>query len=82
LYFIVQQVLLEIIDDFIENTSRSACVLARHRASDVLSSGDVLLHLGRCPVSQPGLRDSHVCHRLQRQILLHALSLFLQTGTG
>lgn len=43
----VEDVLLELADDFVEATVRAACLSARHRHSAVVEARDVQLHLER-----------------------------------
>ncbi|XP_049843998.1 transcription initiation factor TFIID subunit 12-like [Schistocerca gregaria] len=43
----VEDVLLELADDFVEATVRAACLSARHRRSAVVEARDVQLHLER-----------------------------------
>lgn len=43
----VEEVLLDIADDFIENVVSSACAIAKHRNSSTLDVGDVKLYLER-----------------------------------
>ena len=42
----VEEVLLQIADDFIENVINSSCQIAKHRKSNTLDVKDVQLHLG------------------------------------
>lgn len=43
----VEEVLLNIADDFIENVITASCQLAKHRKSNTLDVKDVQLHLGK-----------------------------------
>lgn len=42
----VEELLLQIADDFIENTVNAACLLAKHRKVTKVEVKDVQLHLG------------------------------------
>lgn len=44
----VEEVLLQIADDFIENVINSSCQIAKHRKSNTVEVKDVQLHLGEC----------------------------------
>lgn len=43
----VEELLLQIADDFIENTVNAACLLAKHRKVPKVEVKDVQLHLGK-----------------------------------
>lgn len=42
----VEEVLLQLADDFVETTVNTACLLAKHRHSNTIEVKDVQLHLG------------------------------------
>lgn len=43
----VEELLLQIADDFVENTVNAACLLAKHRKNPKVETRDVQLHLER-----------------------------------
>lgn len=48
----VEEILLQIADDFVEQTVSSACQLAKHRGASTIDVKDVQLHLGNIFVVQ------------------------------
>lgn len=42
----VEEILLQLADDFVETTVNAACLLAKHRKSNTVEVKDVQLHLG------------------------------------
>lgn len=54
----VEEILLQLADDFVESTVNAACLLAKHRKSNTVDVKDVQLHLGML-LSNYNLKDSH-----------------------
>lgn len=46
----VEEMLLQLADDFIDTTLNAACSLAKHRHAPNVELKDVQLHLGKCPI--------------------------------
>lgn len=42
----VEEILLQLADDFVESTINAACLLAKHRKANIVDVKDVQLHLG------------------------------------
>lgn len=45
----VEEMLLQLADDFVETTVNAACLLAKHRHANTVEVKDVQLHLGQFP---------------------------------
>lgn len=43
----VEEMLLQLADDFVETTVNAACLLAKHRHANTVEVKDVQLHLGK-----------------------------------
>ena len=60
----VEELLMQLADDFIESAVTSSCQLARHRKSNTLESKDLQLHLERMwNMSIPGFGVEEQPHR-------------------
>lgn len=47
----VEELLLQLADDFVESTVGAACLLAKHRRASTVEVKDVQLHLGKLGAS-------------------------------
>lgn len=56
----VEELLLQIADDFIESTVNASCQLAKHRQATALDVTDVQMHLGKIQTSL----ISFICNKI------------------
>lgn len=49
----VEEILLQLADDFVETTVNAACLLAKHRKANTVDVKDVQLHLGELMFESP-----------------------------
>jgi histone H3/H4 len=58
----VEEILLQIADDFVENTVNAACLLAKHRKNPKVEVRDVQLHLGELSTRNSSVKKSYLYH--------------------
>ncbi|XP_072998597.1 transcription initiation factor TFIID subunit 12 isoform X2 [Typha latifolia] len=69
----VEDVLIEIAEDFLESITTYACSLAKHRKSTMLESKDILLHVERSwNMTMPGFGGDEIkCYKKQHMNDIH-----------
>lgn len=60
----VEEMLLQLADDFVETTVNAACLLAKHRHANTVEVKDVQLHLGELPIAPRGIFVDEIWKRL------------------
>lgn len=62
----VEEMLLQLADDFVETTVNAACLLAKHRHANTVEVKDVQLHLGK-------LISELICKKYVVEMILEVL---------